>query len=113
MGTTAGFCRNVLELAASNRSAAVAKVVNPKKIRQVLKQCDKMNTDAKPIDFNESKAFTICARSFTPIYTASDPIAKCPFSGSEYHKKFEGTMCDNSQMCIIGTVATGLRCYAE
>lgn len=111
--TTGSFCRNILELAASNKSATVAKVVNPKQIRQVLKQCDKTNSDANPIDFDESKAFTICSRSFTPIYSSKDQKVSCPFCRADYHKRFEDSLCDNCTLCKIGSEATGLRVFSQ
>ncbi len=74
--TTASFCRSLLEMAALHKSPVLAKLVNPQEIHGVLQKCEKLNTDAAPIDFDETKQFFICARSFTPIY-----------SGRQVHKR--------------------------
>jgi coatomer protein complex subunit alpha (xenin) len=111
--TTAGFCRSLLELAAMHKSPMVAKLVVPREIRGALQKCEKLNTDANAIDFDETKAFFICARSFTPVYTGRQESSACPFCLTKYHKRFEDSLCDNCELAKIGSVATGLRSCAD
>jgi coatomer protein complex subunit alpha (xenin) len=111
--TTASFCRSLLELAAMHKTPTVSKIVNPREIRGVMQKCEKLNTDKDPIDFDESKAFFICARSFTPVYTGREESAQCPFCFTKYHRRFEDSMCDNCELSKIGTEASGLRSFPE
>jgi len=106
--TTAVFCRRILELAVSSNNPKIAQIVNPKQIRGVLKVCESKNTDAKPLDYSDSKHFFICCASLTPVYSAQH-LSKCPYCDSGYKKEFEETVCETCKLGKIGAQASGLK----
>jgi len=110
--TTAGFCRRLIELvsAPANSQSNLSKIVDMKQIKQVLKVCEKKNTDAKPIDFDESKQFDLCCSTLTPIYSGK-PLTRCPYCHSVYQSEFDGQLCKTCNLSKIGAVGTGLRLF--
>jgi hypothetical protein len=135
----AGFCRRILELAVSNSNPVIEKVVDRKQITNVLRACEKENRDEKPIDFDESVSFVICAESFTPIVRGkpvgeprtlahpclallrlsahiavpvSAPCAvRCPYCSSSYKAEYDGQLCRTCKLSKIGAEASGLRSF--
>jgi coatomer protein complex subunit alpha (xenin) len=105
--TTAGFCRRVLEL--STNYAAF----KTKQIKGVLKLCEKNETDAKELNYDASKAFDVCCKTFEPLYHGEAPSVKCPYCASVYKKEFAGEVCATCQMGKIGAQSTGLKCWKD
>lgn len=102
--TTAACCRRILELAPSHPN--VAKLIKLSQIRGVLKMCDKEDSEAHDLSFDETASFTICAGSFTPIQK-EDKSSQCPFCGANFHGKFAGTLCASCQLGKVGAKGTG------
>lgn len=102
--TTAACCRRILELAPSHPN--VAKLVKLSQIRGVLKLCDKEDTEAHELNFDETTSFSICANSFTPVLK-DDKSCDCPFCGVVFHDRFSGTLCTSCQLGKVGAKGSG------
>jgi len=112
--TTASFCHRVLELVASSSSskANLQKMIDVKQIKNVLKTCEKKNTDEKAIDYDESKSFELCCASLTPLYRGK-PQTRCPYCQSAYLPDYEGQLCKTCNLSKIGSQATGLKSFPK
>jgi len=106
--TTAGLCRRVLDLAVSSNQAALQKVVNFKQIRQALKVCEKENSEAHDLSFDESANAELCANSLTPVPKGQQAV-QCPYCGSKFLSKFDGTLCSTCNLSKVGADTTGLK----
>jgi len=107
--TAGNFCRRVLDLCASNPKLNTA-AIDLKQIKGVLKVCETKNTDAKQIDYDETKVFSICCDTFTPIYKGK-PDTKCPYCQSVYVSSSDGQLCKTCRLSKIGAQASGLRSF--
>jgi coatomer protein complex subunit alpha (xenin) len=79
--TTGGLCRRILELSMSSTNPNIQKIVNPKQITQLLQVCEKTNTDAVAIDYDDSSPLVLDCESFTPLLK-SRPQGNSSYSSS-------------------------------
>jgi len=109
--STAMLCRRVLELCATSHNPALNQLANPKQITDLLKVCEKSNTDEAPYGLDESLPFAICCATFTPLYKGK-PSSKCPYCGANYKAEMEGALCQTCDIAKIGAQASGIRVLA-
>ncbi|ELT95580.1 hypothetical protein CAPTEDRAFT_156336 [Capitella teleta] len=98
--TAASFARRLLELGPRPEVA--------QQTRKILAACEKTQTDAIELKYDEHNPFDICAASYVPIYRGK-PVVKCPLSGACYLPEFKGTVCTVTQVTEVGKDCIGLR----
>ena len=64
--------------------------------------------DSIEIEYDQFAPFTVCAASYTPIYSGS-PSVSDPFTGAIYKPEYKGELCRVSLITEIGAPATGFR----
>lgn len=98
--TAASFARRLLELGPRPEVAQQA--------RKILQACDKNPVDEHQLQYDEHNPFSLCARTFRPIYRGK-PEEKCPLCGASYLPQFKDTICDICDVSQIGKDTIGLR----
>lgn len=73
-----------------------------------MQACDKTPTDEHDLLYDEHNPFTLCARSFRPIYRGK-PEEKCPLCGASYEPEFKGVVCDVCTVAEVGRQSQGLK----
>eukprot|EP00455_Lapot_gusevi_P036803 TRINITY_DN409_c0_g3_i1.p1 TRINITY_DN409_c0_g3~~TRINITY_DN409_c0_g3_i1.p1 ORF type:complete len:248 (+),score=82.64 TRINITY_DN409_c0_g3_i1:120-863(+) len=104
--TTALLCRRLLELCVASKLPPNL-VQSTDQIKGVLKACEKTNTDAENVRYEE-RAFSICCDSLVPVYR-NQPSINCPFCNSVYVAAADGKLCDTCQLSRVGLQADGLQ----
>lgn len=74
-------------------------------IKNVLKACEKSNTDAESISFDD-RSFNLCCDGFVPMYRNQQQVT-CPYCHSSYNPSNDGTLCSTCQLAKIGAQADG------
>ena len=64
--------------------------------------------DTIEIDYDQFAAFEVCARSLVPIYHGS-PSEKCKYTGAIFLPEYKGTICNVTDITLVGATGTGLR----
>jgi len=98
--TCASFCRRCIELGPKPEVAT--------QMRKMLAVCEKDSTDAHKLNYDEHNPFTLCSRTFIPLYRGK-PQTKCPFCGASFAPNLQGEICDVCQVAEIGRDVIGLR----
>merc|ERR1719215_23176 len=104
--TAASFARRLIQGSWGEQGAAIVP-----KARQVLAAAEKTATDAHKINFDPRapvEDVRLCLRSFTAL-SATEPVSKSPFCGSEYRHDHEGGTCDTCGMAQIGANTLGIQ----
>ncbi|KAI9892596.1 MAG: hypothetical protein M1814_001289 [Vezdaea aestivalis] len=76
--------------------------------RKIKANCERNPNDTIEIEYDQFADFEVCAASYTPIYGGS-PFATCPYDGSKYHSRYQGTVCTVCEVSEVGAPASGLR----
>jgi len=66
----------------------------------------------KKIDYDDSKAFNVCAISMKPIYVGSQSV-KCPFCGALALPAHTGKVCPVCDLAELGLETLGLVCSMD
>jgi coatomer protein complex subunit alpha (xenin) len=103
--TTGALCRRLLELCVTAKLPANL-VQSTDQIKNVLKACEKSNTDAEVIRFDD-RAYALCCESFVPLYR-NQPQVVCPYCRSAFAPSSESQLCNTCQLGKIGVQADGL-----
>jgi len=98
--TCSSMCRRLLELG--------PKPDVGQQIRKILAACEKEPNDNQKLQYDEHNPFTMCARSYRPIYRGK-PQSKCPFCGATYMPEHQGRLCTVCTVSEIGKDCIGLR----
>lgn len=103
--TAASFCRRLLEI------PEVASHPRHEKLRltakKVLQKAEKEARNEHQLDYQDSKPFVLCARSFTPIYMGDQDV-RCPYCITAYRPEFKGSLCDICGISRVGDETIGL-----
>ena len=73
-----------------------------------MQACDKTPQDEVPLQYDEHNPFTLCARTYKPIYRGK-PDEKCPLCSSSFNPQFKGSVCQVCTVAEIGKDCIGLR----
>lgn len=103
--TTANLCRRLLELSVSAKLPP-ALTQGAEQIKNILKACEKVNTDTEPIRLDD-RAFSICCSTFAPIYRNQVSV-NCPYCHSAYVPNADGSVCSTCLVAKVGVAAEGL-----
>ncbi|XP_067002871.1 coatomer subunit alpha [Anabrus simplex] len=98
--TAASFARRLLELGPRPEVS--------QQVRKWLQACDKTPVDEHQLQYDQHNPFSLCARTFYPIYRGK-PEAKCPLCGASYMPQFKDTICDICNVALVGKDTIGLR----
>lgn len=98
--TAASFGRRLLELGPRQEVAQQA--------RKILQACEMNQTDEQELQYDTHNPFSICAKSYTPIYKGK-PEEKCALCGAAYQPKFKGIQCEVCLVAEVGKEVLGLR----
>lgn len=98
--TASSFARRLLELGPKPEVA--------QQTRKILQACDKNPQDEISLQYDEHNPFTLCARTYKPIYRGKAD-EKCPFCGASYNPQFKGTACQVCTVAEVGKECSGLR----
>lgn len=79
-----------------------------KKARTVIAMCDRNNTDANEIEFDDRRSFEIECGELKPIYANSDGI-KCSYCEATYEASKTDYVCNICRVGTIGKRGEGLR----
>ncbi|GFG36116.1 hypothetical protein Cfor_03758 [Coptotermes formosanus] len=96
----ASFARRLLEQGPRPEVAQQA--------RKILQACDKNPVDEHQLQYDEHNPFTICGRTYRPIYRGKAE-EKCPLCGASYMPQFKGTVCAICMVAEVGKDTLGLR----
>ncbi|OQR92852.1 coatomer protein complex [Thraustotheca clavata] len=101
--TAASFCRRLLEIPEVNteKNAKLAQTA-----KKVLQKAEKEARNEHQVDYNDSRGFTLCARTLVPLYSGEG--AKCPYCASTYTPQCSGSICDVCDLSKIGEETLGL-----
>jgi coatomer protein complex subunit alpha (xenin) len=103
--TAASFCRRLLEI------PEVASGDRQEKLRvtaiKVLQKSEKEARNEHQLDYQDSKPFSLCAKSFSPLYMG-DRDARCPYCNAAYRAEFKGHLCDICGISKVGEETIGL-----
>jgi coatomer protein complex subunit alpha (xenin) len=103
--TAASFCRRLLEI------QEVATHPRHEKLRltarKVLQKAEKEARNEHQLDYQDSKPFVLCARSFSPLYLGERDV-RCPYCSSAYRPEFKGSLCDVCCISRVGEETIGL-----
>jgi coatomer protein complex subunit alpha (xenin) len=102
---TGALCRRLLELCVTAKLPPNL-VQSSDQIKNVLKACEKSNTDAETIRFDD-RAYALCCDTFVPIYRNQVQI-NCPYCRSAYVPACESQLCKTCVLGKIGVQADGL-----
>jgi coatomer protein complex subunit alpha (xenin) len=64
------------------------------------------------MQYDEHNPFTLCAKTYTPIYRGKAE-EKCPLCSSSYQPSFKGTLCQVCTVAEVGKDCIGLRISAS
>lgn len=98
--TCSSMCRRLLELGPKPEVG--------QQIRKILAACEKEPTDQQKLQYDEHNPFTVCSRTYRPIYRGK-PQTKCPFCGATYVPEHQGRLCSVCTVSEIGKDCIGLR----
>lgn len=98
--SASSFARRLLELGPKQEMA--------QQTRKLLQVCEKNPVDECPMEYDEHNPFSVCAKSYKPIYRGK-PEVKCPFCGATYLPMFQGELCGICGVSEIGKSCMGLR----
>ena len=98
--TAASFARRLLELGPKPDMA--------QQTRKLLQVCEKSPVDESPMDYDEHNPFSVCGKSYKPIYRGK-PEIKCPFCSASYLPQFQGDVCALCLVSEVGKDTMGLR----
>jgi coatomer protein complex subunit alpha (xenin) len=98
--TAASFARRLLELGPKPDMA--------QQTRKLLQVCEKNPVDEAPMDYDEHNPFSVCGKSYKPIYRGK-PEIKCPFCSASYTPQFQGEVCALCLVSEVGKDTMGLR----
>lgn len=101
--SASSFARRLLELGPS------ADVVQ--QTRKLLQVCEKNPIDEHPMEYDEHNPFSVCAKTYKPIYRGK-PEIKCPFCGASYMPEYGGTLCTVCTVAEVGKSVAGLHISA-
>ncbi|KAJ5079003.1 coatomer subunit alpha [Anaeramoeba ignava] len=87
------FAKRILELGASKDLSD--------KARKVVVYCEKNQSNAYQLNYDERNPFVLCCYSFEPIYRGNDSV-DCPYCGASYLPKYSNQLCNICQMSKIG-----------
>uniref|UniRef100_A0A2R5L8Q5 Coatomer subunit alpha n=1 Tax=Ornithodoros turicata TaxID=34597 RepID=A0A2R5L8Q5_9ACAR len=76
--------------------------------RKILQACDKTPTDMHELNYDEHNPFSLCAKTYVPIYRGK-PEVHCPLCGASYVPEFKGTVCTVCSVAEVGKDTIGLR----
>lgn len=79
-----------------------------KQTRKILQVCEKNPVDEHPMEYDERNPFTICAKTYKPVY-AGKPNVKCPFCGATYLPEFKEVLCGVCTVSEVNKGCLGLR----
>ncbi|KAB7507999.1 Coatomer subunit alpha [Armadillidium nasatum] len=77
-------------------------------VRKVILACEKNPVDEVTITYDEHNPFSICAKSYVPIYRGK-PEVTCPLCGASYVPEFKGITCAICRVSQVGKDSVGLR----
>ncbi|KAF7993085.1 hypothetical protein HCN44_005866 [Aphidius gifuensis] len=98
--TAGAFARRLLELGPRPEVAL--------QVRKILQACDKNPVDEHQLLYDEHNPFTLCAKTYTPIYRGK-PQIECPLCGASYQPQFKDTICNVCDVAQVGKECIGLR----
>ncbi|XP_003387772.1 PREDICTED: coatomer subunit alpha-like [Amphimedon queenslandica] len=101
--TAASFARKLLAL------GPTPDVAN--NTRKILQACDKSQTDAHKLQYDEHNPFVVCGASYKPIYRGK-ACEKCPFCSTSYLPEYSGSVCTVCEVSEVGKDCKGLRVSA-
>ncbi|ORX97825.1 Coatomer, alpha subunit [Basidiobolus meristosporus CBS 931.73] len=96
------FARRLLELAPPPQIAAQA--------RKVQAISDQTSRDEIAIEYDQYNSFTLCAKSYTPIYQ-NEPAVHCPYCRATYKPEHRGCVCTICLISEIGASAVGMKSH--
>ncbi|RHY21982.1 hypothetical protein DYB25_003707 [Aphanomyces astaci] len=103
--TASSFCARLLEIPEVNTERNIKLQQTAKKVAM---KANKEARNEHQIDYSDSKGFTICARSLTPLYTGAGNDTRCPYCAATYQAQFQGSLCDICGISKIGEETLGL-----
>lgn len=77
-------------------------------IRKVVQACEKNPVDEMVVQYDEHNPFTVCAKSYVPIYRGK-PEVQCPLCGASYLPEHKGITCRVCSVAQVGKDSIGLR----
>ncbi|MCL4128899.1 UNVERIFIED_CONTAM: hypothetical protein GTU68_009020 [Idotea baltica] len=80
-------------------------------VRKVLLACEKNPVDEVSILYDEHNPFSICSKSYVPIYRGK-PETTCPLCGASYLPEHKGIVCLICKVAQVGKDSIGLRISA-
>lgn len=98
-GTAGSFAQRLLEQAPSEQVTQSA--------QRIVQHCERNNTNAVQLDYDQYNPFVICAGSYTPIYQGSSSI-QCGYCQASYLPTYQDSLCTICQLCSVGASTTGL-----
>lgn len=101
--TAASFGRRLLELGPRQEVAQQA--------RKIVQACEMNQVDEVEVQYDKHNPFSICAKSYTPIYKGK-PEEKCALCGASYQPRYKGIACEVCQVAEVGKEVMGLRICA-
>ncbi|ODM95881.1 Coatomer subunit alpha [Orchesella cincta] len=98
--SASSFAKRLLEMGPKSDLA--------QQVRKLLKVCQDKSVDEHEMDYDEHNPFSICAKSYKPIYRGKQEV-KCPFCSASYMPQFSGALCSICKVAEVGKDALGLR----
>ncbi len=98
--SASSFARRLLELGPKADMA--------QQTRKLLQVCEKNPLDEHPMEYDEHNPFSVCAKTYKPIYRGK-PEVKCPFCGASYMPQYSGILCTVCTVAEVAKDTMGLR----
>ena len=76
--------------------------------RKILQACEMNQVDEVEVAYDKHNPFSICAKSYTPIYKGK-PEEKCSLCKASYQPKYKGILCEVCGVGEVGKEVMGLR----
>eukprot|EP00823_Brevimastigomonas_motovehiculus_P004130 TRINITY_DN2641_c0_g1_i1.p1 TRINITY_DN2641_c0_g1~~TRINITY_DN2641_c0_g1_i1.p1 ORF type:complete len:1298 (-),score=340.82 TRINITY_DN2641_c0_g1_i1:116-4009(-) len=111
--TCGDLCRRLLELVVTSPNHDFVKDINVSQFKNILKACEKTNTDAADLKYSDSDPPVVCCGSLVPMANKSAKPTTCPYCQSTYSPEFARQLCANCELSQIGLSSTGLTLWNE
>ena len=73
-----------------------------------MASCEKTNSDAIKLNYDQYNPFVLCGETLTPIYRGTASVV-CSFCKTSYKPELKGNVCKICGICEVGAEASGLR----